>query len=1072
MSSTDLPTAGQIVKLRERQYLVESVAPPAAGLFTPVSLACLEDDAQGERLEVLWEAELDREILDVAWDRLANPERDFDPPRHFAAYLGALRWNLVSATDPSLVQAPFRAGIEVLAYQLEPLRKALLLPRVNLFIADDVGLGKTIEAGLILRELIMRQKVRRIVIGAPANVVYQWKAELEERFGLSFVILDRDYVTRVKTERGHAANPWQTHSRFIVSHALLRDERYLAPLRLWLDPDNTGGTALQTMLVLDEAHNAAPASDGAYAVDSNFTRTIRTLAPRFEHRLFLSATPHNGLSNSFSALLEILDPLRFTRGTEIKDPKELEPIMVRRLKRDLQGEVEGFPDRQVIAVPLAGTAKDLPELALWERLDAYRASRLARLKTLPAGQRSVELLTLVGLQKFLLSSVAAFLTPLEKHLAALRAAPQAPELFDAPPPEADDDDDDGGDDEDLETRREELDQRPLTRRSRLPPTPSELAQLDAMRDLALRHASTPDARIVWLARFIRERLCDDFPAAPDTGVTPTRWNDRRLVIFTEYTTTLRYIREQLARYIPDYDDRIAQLTGSVAGKHRDLLARRFNADPATEPLRILVATDAAREGINLQSHASDLVHFDLPWNPARLEQRNGRIDRRLQKQPIVYCRYFTYEARGVDKVLQELMERTTVIARELGHIPPVIEKRFTRALVEGLADEPPDTIISRLQTHLDASQRFQADPKRPAEPEILPRPTPTGGPGGESIGKQLNRLRTMLERSEKALDFGPGELESALSVSLAMLGQPPLEPLGGGLFAMPRLDAVDASWAATLDTLRPPRNGSEESFFEWRRQPPRPIRLHALKTIDPKSVHVHLEHKVVQRLLNRFLAQGFALHELSRICLAQSADRIPRVALIGRLSLFGDGGARLHDELVVVAARWIEPADRDGPLEPFKAEGTDTTWAIIKAALSGGDKHDVPAPKRETIRKALPRDIAELQPHLQARFSAAAADARQRLRARGEAEAKDLRDIIQAQVTRLAQEIGRPVQYALDFTEEEKRQRDADVRAWQSREKSLRADLKTEPLKIEKGYEVRAERADPVGLVYLWPRGG
>jgi len=128
MSAAGLPTAGQIVKLRERQYLVEHVAPYAPPLWTPVSLACLEDDAQGERLEVLWEAELDREILDVAWDRLAHPERDFDPPRHFAAYLGALRWNLVSATDPSLVQSPFRAGIEVLAYQLEPLRKALLLP--------------------------------------------------------------------------------------------------------------------------------------------------------------------------------------------------------------------------------------------------------------------------------------------------------------------------------------------------------------------------------------------------------------------------------------------------------------------------------------------------------------------------------------------------------------------------------------------------------------------------------------------------------------------------------------------------------------------------------------------------------------------------------------------------------------------------------------------------------------------------------------------------------------------------------------------------------------------------------
>src|SRR5438309_5137095 len=131
-----------------------------------------------------------RTICATSWKTVT--QRGFDKPRLFSAYLHTLRWNCVTATNPRLFQAPYRAGIEVMAYQLEPLRKALLLPRVNLFIADDVGLGKTIEAGLILRELLMRQKVRRDVVSAPPSVVQQWREKAEHPFGPNFVVLDQE----------------------------------------------------------------------------------------------------------------------------------------------------------------------------------------------------------------------------------------------------------------------------------------------------------------------------------------------------------------------------------------------------------------------------------------------------------------------------------------------------------------------------------------------------------------------------------------------------------------------------------------------------------------------------------------------------------------------------------------------------------------------------------------------------------------------------------------------------------------------------------------------------------------
>src|SRR5690242_2767650 len=218
-----LPRPGEIVSVRQRQYLVEEVLPPdSVGHATVVRMSCVDDDAQGEPLEALWELEPDAVILTGAgWDRLSG--RGFDPPKLFSAYLHTLRWNCVTATNPRLFQAPFRAGIKIDAYQIEPLRKALLLPRVNLFIADDVGLGKTIEAGLIARELLLRKKVRDIVVACPPSVLPQWQDELEQRFGLGFEIVDRDFVQRVRRERGFGVNPWTTHSRFLVSHRLLID---------------------------------------------------------------------------------------------------------------------------------------------------------------------------------------------------------------------------------------------------------------------------------------------------------------------------------------------------------------------------------------------------------------------------------------------------------------------------------------------------------------------------------------------------------------------------------------------------------------------------------------------------------------------------------------------------------------------------------------------------------------------------------------------------------------------------------------------------------------------------------
>jgi len=179
-----------------------------------------------------------------------------------------VRWGCVTATDPTLFQAPFRAGIRLDAYQLEPLRKALVLPRVNLLIADDVGLGKTIEAGLILRELLLRRRIDFVVVAAPPSMIGQWADELETRFGPRFKIIDRAFVAAMRRERGFSVNPWLTASRFLISHRLLIDPTYSSGLVDALRDFRSG-----SLLILDEGHHAAPASGQKYAIDRRLSNS-------------------------------------------------------------------------------------------------------------------------------------------------------------------------------------------------------------------------------------------------------------------------------------------------------------------------------------------------------------------------------------------------------------------------------------------------------------------------------------------------------------------------------------------------------------------------------------------------------------------------------------------------------------------------------------------------------------------------------------------------------------------------------------------------------------------------------
>ena len=338
------------------------------------------------------------------------------------------------------------------------------------------------------------------------------------------------------------------------------------------------------MLILDEAHNAAPASSAKYAVDSQLTRTVRELAPRFEHKLFLSATPHNRHSNSFAALLEMLDPQRFCRGVPIRSPKLLDTGMVRRLKGDLWEIGDDFPQREVVRLSLDGLPEDAPELRLSRLLQEYRQLREDRLSAASKSTQVAAMLVITSLQKRLLSSIEAFARTLQVPQAAIEKQAKTPpkrllRMTHLPLlMESVGADDDRAELAESEVEAEENAQLEAATEQATPTALSdrELELLAEMNEVAMAARHLPDPRIKALSGWIRDNLC------PELGKPGAKWNDCRVLIFTEYTDTKPYLQQHLQSLITDSDQehkRIDVFHGGIGDDRREAIKLAFNTRP-------------------------------------------------------------------------------------------------------------------------------------------------------------------------------------------------------------------------------------------------------------------------------------------------------------------------------------------------------------------------------------------------------------------------------------------------------------------------------------------------------------
>jgi superfamily II DNA or RNA helicase len=1061
-----LPRPGQVVELRHRQWLVEGVKPGVDGESALMQVVCLDDDDSGRALEILWDLELGARIVSPRAEGLGDTKA-LDPPSHFGAYLHALKWSAVSAADASRFQAPFRAGIKLMAHQLTPLMKALELPRANLFIADDVGLGKTIEAGLVMQELLLRQQADFVLICCPASVCLQWRDEMQRRFGLRFEVMTREFVGYRRQDRGFGVNAWSTHNRFIISHSLLRRPEYRGALQARLEAG-----ARKALLILDEAHAAAPASASKYAVDTEFTATIRSLSPYFDNRLFLSATPHNGHSNSFSALLEILDPIRFTRGVKVHGKRDLEPIMVRRLKRDLRKlGVERFPSRHLIELRLThdgvawqqqpftldaetdetttGAATALATAAV-DELELARL--LSRYTALSAPEKGRGRLVFIHLQQRLLSSPEAFARSLESHAKTL--AKQGASTADRPTVEDEDDDALYGESDEVLASNQQAE---LEQATQALPAPNEevKALLQQMRAIAERARRAPDAKALALLAWMREHLCPAIGAP--SGSPSTRWSRTRVILFTEYADTKRYLTDLLTQAIAETDDpegRILGFHGGMNDEARNEVQRAFNASPDKHPVRILIATDAAREGVNLQAHCADLFHIDVPWNPSRLEQRNGRIDRTLQPADVVRCHYFVYPQRTEDAVLQALVRKVNTVQRELGSLGTVIFEQIEGALRSGVTNATAGAIETA------GSERAQT-----AEEELEVQRKDL-----DALREEVERAGRRLDASRKALEVQPESLKGVIDIGLSLSGATALvpvesEPGGKPAFKLPTLDR---SWDRTLDSLRPPRE-RDESFWEFRQKPPKPVTFHPLSALAESAEQLHLAHPFVKRILDRFLAQGFGAHDLSRVTSVLAPDEsVIRVVAYARLTLFGSKAARLHDELVPLAAAWSGDA---ATIEPYKDRVTAARTVTNVEALLARDAKAPPAAAQVRIRDNARQLFASLWPALEAEADARAADARAGLAERARREADEMRRLLLRQKEAIGIAQARLSQEEMFSVRDrdQKRQVELDLKHLDQRAQKLDGELESEPAAIQDLYQVSMIRLLPVGLVVSYP---
>ena len=855
-SSVLPPLPGRLAIVRNRPAIIARVEQSAVHSTGLVHLVTVDyTDQEGSREEtVVWEREPDARVIQgTGLPRVA----DHSPmlPADFAALQRSARWGAIHPfTDPDgnngpLSRLPFSAplhgAIEVEDYQMVPLLKAMRMPRVSLLLADDVGLGKTVEAGLILSELVLQRRIQRILILTPASLRKQWQQEMHEKFCLHFDIVDRPQTTQLRRRLGLDANPWRASPHVIASYHYLKQpdvlEDFLATCRV---PEGSPHLPWD-LIIVDEAHNLAPA---AFGEDSDLSSMLRRIAPQFEHKIFATATPHNGRTRCFSGLLEILDPARFSQTSDFTPAERarVQEVVVRRLKSEINAVTTPprFSERHLGSVPLALSREE-------QRLSAaFSSFRSALHEAIARASRTERVAGAFAIEVFgkrLLSSLHAFADSWHRLVAGCAPAPtDSPSAVPVADVRASERAvrEDTGDDTEQESRTAYAAQviggwlRPLA-----PSLQVEMERVTAaLADLGMAApvaATRPkhDTRYAALVNLIRQRL-----RTPDGKA----WlPGERLVVFTEYKTTLDALVTRLRADFPD-DGAIVHLFGSgdMDEREKEAVKTAFN-DPASSS-RILIATDAASEGLNLQRTARYLHHYDVPWNPARLEQRNGRIDRYGQARDVTVSHFISDDDADI-AFMAFIVAKVHQIRHDLGATGEVIDAAVQRRLIQAA----PDADL-RLELERDLN-RLSGAAEVPHDATARSRDLSAAG---QALGEQLSALR-------RELDLSGDALRTTVESALAHSAPPPrLQPDGRpGFWRL--VQPIPANWREVVDdALRLPTvaGAALGALPAIAFDPTSCLAEVAGRTIfrpPADAALLHMWHPVVQHTLNHYARRRF-----------------------------------------------------------------------------------------------------------------------------------------------------------------------------------------------------------------------
>jgi len=631
---------------------------------------------------LIWEREFGTRVLSkVALPEIGSPQLQPDAPSRFDAFVDSIRWsnsakiaNLIDLPKKYVsfpVTSPWKSAVQVEDYQLYPVLKAMTFPRVSLLLADDVGVGKTIEAGLILTELIAQRGIRRIMIVCPASIQEQWKEELFDKFNLDFVIMNSAEVFNIQKSLGMDANPWTVYPRIITSMDYLRQQDILNRFTTGAMKLQPEGSAMLPwdLLVVDEAHNLSPARFGD---DSLRCDMLRKIGKYFEHRLFLSATPHNGFTISFTGLLELLDPLRFTQKTVLdeKDNAQIQVSVVRRLKSELnEGRVvPRFVNREVMGIDLH---LDGCEKQLYDALRNYRENGLKILGKKGKRERNIGHFIFSILTKRLLSSSYAFARTWWNHIAGFDLEGFGIEEADRSRRKAE-----AAVVDDEEKERRESD---AVRHGggwmqyisdELKPFIIDISEI--LVDMGWTE-DIVDIGVENITEFPVDKKWDALRSKIEDLLIENKnfRDDERLIIFTEYKDTLDYLIARLEIEKKWKNPMIQCLFGGASKVERSLVKQEFN--DSVSPLRILVATDVAAEGLNLQNSCRYVIHQEIPWNPMRLEQRNGRVDRYGQDRDVTVFHFASDDDADI-QFLWYVANKVHQVREDLGSVGKVLDE--------------------------------------------------------------------------------------------------------------------------------------------------------------------------------------------------------------------------------------------------------------------------------------------------------------------------------------------------------------------------------------------------------------